>query len=51
MQDLIGVEKGEGLTDVTVDVDLHVIGEAGLGQLQKVSPFCIILVQSHAPFA
>ena len=37
MQDLIGVEKGQGLSNVIVDVDLHVIGEAGLGQLQKVS--------------
>ena len=37
MQDLIGMEKGEGLANVVADVDLHVIGEAGLGQLQKVS--------------
>ena len=37
MQDSIGVEKGQGLSNVIVDVDLHVIGETGLGQLQKVS--------------
>ena len=37
MHNLIGVEKGQGLSNVIVDVDLHVIGEAGLGQLQKVS--------------
>ena len=37
MQDSIGVEKDQGLSNVIVDVDLHVIGEAGLGQLQKVS--------------
>ena len=37
MQDSIGVEKGQGLSNVIVDVDLHVIGKAGLGQLQKVS--------------
>ena len=37
MQNLIGLEKGQGLSNVIVDVDLHVIGEAGLGQLQKVS--------------
>ena len=37
MHNLIGVEKGQGLSNVIVDVDLHVIGETGLGQLQKVS--------------
>ena len=37
MQDSIGVEKGQGFSNVIVDVDLHVIGEADLGQLQKVS--------------
>ena len=37
MQDSIDVEKGQGFSNVIVDVDLHVIGEAGLGQLQKVS--------------
>ena len=37
MQDSIGVEKGQGLSNVIIDVDLHVIGEAGLGQFQKVT--------------
>ena len=37
MQDSIGVEKGQGFSNVIVDVNLHVIGEEGLGQLQKVS--------------
>ena len=37
MQDTICMEKGEGLSNVIVDVDLHVIGKAGLGQFQKVS--------------
>ena len=31
MQDLIVMEEGERLSNVVVDVDLHVIGKAGLG--------------------
>ena len=37
MQDLVGMEKGKSLSNVIVDVDLHVIGQTDLRLLQKVS--------------
>ena len=48
MQDSIGVDKGQGLSNVIVDVDLHVIGKAGLGQYCTMLGWRISLRKRHS---